>query len=371
MNWEWPPTVRRAINALPDMSGQPEGVQWSVSVLCSLAVHFLLFILWLVFQNAWFPKLTQALSSRQPTIEIVIQTAPVLPEPSPRIIAPLDQLQEKQRVDSDGMREAKKPQSPQDVQSDRDLEAGSKERPKGSAPVPQSNGRQSSVDKSVVQRDARVGAQGSKASSSEPQVSRMGAKSATSKASPPAKKKTPQPQAGSEVERIEEIEDLGGEMVFRKVASSVSAPVKVSEKVGTGKRQKNVEDVPDEVSQEGKQQSKINGGLAENGKPGVNASRAPMAVYMKSVSRAIGARWNMLVKTRMDALDTGSAKVRFRVALDGTVRQVVLENCTANAEFAELCLEVVRQAELDPPPPEAIPLMKDELLEIPFTFSLY
>ncbi len=371
MSWEWPPTVRRAINALPDVTGQPEGVQWSVSVLCSLAVHFLLFILWLVLQNGWAAKLMQAVPARQSALEIVIQIAPLPPEPSPRIVAPLDQLQEKQRVDSDGMREAKKPLAPQDVQSDRDLEAGSKDRPKGSAPLPQSNGRQSSVDKSVVQRDARAGTLGSKTQSSDPQVSRMGAKGAASKTIPSAKKKTPQPQPVAEVERIEEIEDLGGEMVFRKVASSVSAPVKVSEKVGTGKRQKNVEDVPDEVPQEGKQQSKVNGGLAENGKPGVNASRTPMAAYMKSVSRAIGARWNMLVKSRMDALETGSAKVRFRVALDGTVRQVVLENCTANAEFADLCLEVVRQAELDPPPPEAIPLMKDELLEIPFTFSLY
>jgi TonB family protein len=369
MNLQWPPLVRRAINALPDVNAQPEGVQWSVSMLCSVAVHLLVFILWLFLRNGWFSELMLTVPLRQPQIEIVIEPAP--PPASERIVAPLDQLRDGQRVDSEGMREAKTPQLQQDLQSDRDLEAGSKERPKGTAPLPQSNGKQQSIDKSVVQRDAHAGTQTSKTQSSDPQVGRMAAKSPTPKTPPPAKKKAAQPQPGSEAERLEEIEDLGGEMVFRKVASSVSAPVKVSEKVGSGKRQKNVEDVPDEPAQEGKQQSKINGGLAENGKPGVNASRTPMAAYMKSVSRAIGARWNLLVKSRMDALETGSAKVRFRVAADGTVKQVVLENCTANLEFADLCLEVVRQAELDPPPPEALPLMKDDLLEIPFTFSLY
>ncbi|MEI6872017.1 MAG: energy transducer TonB [Verrucomicrobiota bacterium] len=370
MNWEWPPFLRRAINALPDVSEQPDEVQWSVSVLCSVAVHFVLFLLWILLQDGWVAALLPSPAARRPSIEIVIESVPTPPEPKERILTPLDQLKEKQRVDSEGLREAKKTNIQHDVQSDRDLEAGSKERPMGTAPVPQANGRQSSMDKSLVQRDARAGTQTSK-SQVDPQVNRMASKSPESKAPPPAKKKATQTQPGAEVARMEEIEDLGGEMVFRRVASSVAAPVMVSEKVGVGKRQKNAEDVPDSASQEGKEQSKVKGGLAENGKPGVNASRTPMAAYMKSVSRAVGARWNVLVKSRMDALDTGSAKVRFRVAIDGKVKQVVLEQCTANREFAELCLEVVRQADLDPPPPEALPLMKDELLEIPFTFSLY
>jgi TonB family protein len=92
---------------------------------------------------------------------------------------------------------------------------------------------------------------------------------------------------------------------------------------------------------------------------------------MKSVSRAIGARWNVLVKSKNDSLDTGSAKVKFRVAADGSIREVTLVQCTANKEFSDLCLNVVRQCALDPPPPEAKPLLRDGLLEIPFTFSLF
>ncbi|NBV87337.1 MAG: energy transducer TonB [Verrucomicrobia bacterium] len=370
MNWEWPPFLRRAINALPDVSDQPEEVQWSVSMLCSVAVHFVLLLFWILVQDGWVSALLPSPSARRPSIEIVIEPAPAPPEPKERILTPLDQLKERQRVDSEGLREAKKPTTQHDVQSDRDLEAGGKERPMGKAPVPQANGRQSSVDKSLVQRDARAGTSTPR-TQVESQEKRMAAKTPEPKAPSPAKKKALQSQPGAEVARMEEIEDLGGEMVFRRVASSVAAPVMVSEKVGVGKRQKNAEDVPDSASQEGKEQSKVNGGLAENGKPGVNASRTPLAAYMKSVSRAVGARWNILVKSRMDALDTGSAKVRFGVSIDGKVGQVVLEQCTANREFADLCLEVVRQADLDPPPPEALPLMKDGLLEIPFTFSLY
>ena len=96
-----------------------------------------------------------------------------------------------------------------------------------------------------------------------------------------------------------------------------------------------------------------------------------MGVYMKSVSRAIGAKWNLLVKNRMDSLETGLVKVRFWITADGSVRRVVIERSTANRAFSELCLEAVKASQLEPPPEEAKPLLQDGLLEIPFTFSLY
>jgi TonB family protein len=254
-------------------------------------------------------------------------------------------------------------------QSDQHLEAGSMNRPKGASALPQTSARREVADKSLVQREAKAGASDVKAQTSG--VSRMGGRSTDSKATAAAKKRAVQQQAVAAASPVGDLDDLGGELVFRKVASGVAAPVKVIERLGSGKKAKSVDDSPEDLFQEGKQQTRVDGGLAENGKTGVNASKTPLAAYMKQVSRAIGARWNLVIRSRMDSLETGSVKVRFKVAMDGVVQEVVLEQSSANREFSELCLDVIRAAELDPPPPEAAPLLKKGLLEIPFTFSLY
>lgn len=368
-----PAFARRAINAVPDLNGQPERVQAVTAILGSLFVHLILLILWLMLQGGAFEKLLLAMPKKEVPIEIVIQTISVLPE---RIVSSLDQLKDKGRIDSAGLSEAKEAPKNAPFESDKNLEAGSKEVPLGNSLLPQNSAKERSIDRSLVQRDAKTGSTSGQPTKTTPDLSRLGTnasqtKGQSSKLTAAAKKRLAQQQQSLETERLEDIEDLGGELVFRKVSAGVAAPVKVSETVGIGKKQKAVDDISEDESQEGKQQSKTDGGLAQNGKVGVNASKAPMAVYMKSVSRAIGARWNVLVKSKNDSLDTGSAKVRFRVAMDGSIRDVKLERCTANQEFSDLCLEVVRQCELDPPPPEAKPLLRDGLLEIPFTFSLY
>jgi TonB family protein len=374
MKLELPAFARRAINAVPDLNGQPERVQAVTAILGSLFIHLILLILWLLLQGGTLEKLLLAMPRKDVPIEIVIQTISVLPE---RIVSSLDQLKDKVRVDSAGLSEAKEAPKNAPFESDKNLEAGSKEAPQGSSLLPQNSAKERTIDRALVQRDAKTGSTSGQQPKATPDLTRLATKSTQPKAPTPkvtasAKKRTAQqPQQGFEADHIEDIEDLGGELVFRKVSAGVAAPVKVSETVGTGKKQKAVDDISEDEAEEGKQQSKTDGGLAQNGKMGVNASKAPMAVYMKSVSRAIGARWNVLVKSKNDSLDTGSAKVKFRVAMDGSIRDIRLERCTANQEFSDLCLEVVRQCELDPPPPEAKPLLRDGLLEIPFTFSLY
>ncbi len=368
MAWELPTFARRAVNAVPDLTSQSDEVQAATGIFASLAVHLILLVLWLFLEDGIVSKLLRSLPKKEVPIEIVIQTTSILPE---RLTSPSEDRKEKGRMDSAGLSEAKEAPKNAVFESDKNLEAGSKERPRGTAPLPQTTASTRTADRALVQREAKAGALEAKPSKAAPDLTRMGTNSSTTKVTSLAKKRSPQPQAGEDTTRTEDMEDLGGELVFRKVSAGIASPVKVSEKVGVGKKQKAVDDIPEEESQEGKQQSQVDGGLAQNGKVGVNASRAPMAVYMKSVSRAIGARWNVLVKSRNDSLDTGSAKVKFRVAMDGSVREVKLEHCTANQEFSELCLDVVRQSHLDPPPPEAKVLLRDGLLDIPFTFSLY
>jgi TonB family protein len=367
MKWGLPNIARRAINALPDVSGQSGETQAFLGGVASVLFHILLLALWALSQEGWFGKLLIKLPRREVAVEMVIQMAP--PPPVERQVVPLDQLPEKTRIDSEGLAKANTPVANAKFQSDKNLEAGSTNRPKGSSALPQTNARREVTDKSLVQREAKAGALDVKSQTSG--VSRMGARASDPKATAAAKKRAVQPQSVTAATPIGDLDDLGGELVFRKVASGVAAPVKVIERLGSGKKAKSVDESPEDLFQEGKQQTRVEGGLAENGKTGVNASKTPLAAYMKQVSRAIGARWNQVIRSKMDSLETGSVKVRFKVAMDGVVHEVVLEQSSANREFSELCLDVIRAAELDPPPPEAEPLLRKGLLEIPFTFSLY
>jgi TonB family protein len=365
MKPELPVFARRAINALPDLREQPVELQAFTGVIGSIAVHILALLVWVFFQHSWIEKLLRAIPRREAPLEVVLES---VPPPSERLVVPLDKIPEKQRVDSAAMLEARDTPKETAFQSDKNLAAGSTRRPTNNSPVPTTDGR-SSTARSFGAQDAKFGASDTAKSKSETPP-KPTSKTPSSKLTALSKKPSPRPQAGVQTEKIQDLEELSGELVFRKIAAGSDSETKPAEPE-TSKPAASQEKEVDDLFQEGKEQSKVKGGLADTGKTGVNASRTALGAYMKAVSRAIGARWNVLVKQRMDSLDTGSVKVRFRVAPDGAIREVSVEHSSANRQFTEICLEVVRQARLDPPPPEAQPLLRDGLLDIPFTFSLY
>lgn len=365
MKPQLPLFARRAINALPDLRDQPVEFQAVASILGSIAVHLLALLVWAFFQNGWIVKLLGAIPRREAPLEVILEA---ISPPAERMVMPLDKIPEKQRVDSSALAEVG--QAPKDAafQSDKNLAAGSARRPTGTAPMPSTDGR-SSAARNLASQDAKFG-MGDTAKSKAESVPRLASKTPSTKVTALSKKNAQRPQAGVQSEKVPDFEELAGELVFRKIAAG-SVPEAKTDEPEKPKAAVSQEKDVDDLFQEGKEQSKIKGGLAENGKPGVNASRTALGAYMKAVSRAIGARWNILVKQRMDSLETGSVKVRFRVASDGSVREVTVEHSSADRQFTDICLDVVRQARLDPPPPEAQPLLRDGLLDIPFTFSLY
>ena len=358
-----PPMARKALNALPDLRDEPVEVQAFAAIIGSIAVHILLLLIWLSLQNGWIEKLLRAIPKPEAPLELILAPMP----PSEKLVVPLDQLRERERVDSAALSEAQQSRKDAVFQSDRNLAAGSVAKPSGNAPQPSADGRNTAV-KTLAAQDAKAGSSSTPKSktATPPPMS----KTTSSKVASLSKKPAVRPEVGTQTERFEDLEELAGELVFRKFAAGGDAASKSADSKASSSKE-SAEKAVDDLFQEGKEQSKVKGGLAQNGKTGVDASKTALAAYMKSVSRAIGARWNVLVKEKMDLLDTGSVKVRFKVASDGTVRDVVVEHSTANRQFSEICMGVVRAATLDPPPEEARPLLRDGLLEIPFTFSLY
>ena len=364
MKFELPPVARKAINALPDLREEPPQFQALAAIMGSVAVHILVLLIWLSLQNGWIEKLLRAIPKPEAPLELVFAPLP----PPEKMVVPLDQLREKERVDSAALAEAPKPRPDAAFQSDRNLAAGSTSKPVGTAPQPSADGRNTAV-KTLASQEAKAGSSSTpkaKVSNTPPPMS----KTTASKVASLSKKPAARPEVGAQTERFEDLEELAGELVFRKFAAGSDAASKSADSKSSSSSE-SPEKSADDLFKEGKEQSKVKGGLAQNGKTGVDANKTALAAYMKSVSRAIGARWNVLVKEKMDLLDTGSVKVRFKIAQDGTVKDILVEHSTANRQFSEICMGVVRAAKLDPPPEEARPLLREGLLEIPFTFSLY
>ncbi len=113
--------------------------------------------------------------------------------------------------------------------------------------------------------------------------------------------------------------------------------------------------------------TKVNGMNMPEGEDGVDSVATPLGRYKKSVSSAVGSRWNYYIQKRMSLLQTGKVNVVFSLDSRGKVRSFRLEENTSNPAHAALIEQCVREAEFDPPPPEAL---RNGTFEYPMSFHL-
>ncbi|MEQ1853140.1 MAG: TonB family protein, partial [Chthoniobacteraceae bacterium] len=84
--------------------------------------------------------------------------------------------------------------------------------------------------------------------------------------------------------------------------------------------------------------------------------------------RRVGSRWNYFIQQRMSLLQTGKVLVSFSIDARGKLRNFHIEENTSNPAHGALVEQCVREAEFDPPPPEAL---RNGLFEYPMSFNLY
>ena len=113
--------------------------------------------------------------------------------------------------------------------------------------------------------------------------------------------------------------------------------------------------------------TKVNGANLPTGDDGIDAVATPLGRYKKAVSSAVGSRWNYYIQQRMSLLQTGKVVVLFRIDAKGRLRGFHVEENTSNSTHAALIEQCVREAEFDPPPPEAL---RDGIFEFPMSFNL-
>lgn len=113
--------------------------------------------------------------------------------------------------------------------------------------------------------------------------------------------------------------------------------------------------------------TKVNGAAMPEGDDGVDSVATPLGRYKKAVSAAVGSRWNYYIQQRMSLLQTGKITAVFSLDSHGKVRGFRIEENTSNRAHAALIEQCVREAEFDPPPPEAL---RNGSFEYPMSFHL-
>ncbi len=333
--------IRRGMGFFPDISRESDAHQNTVGIIISLVLHLLLLLFIGLFRTGFLDGWVQQFMPERKVheIEVVVEEAPQ------RITVPLDEMQRRVAVESEGMQEGNRKSDKAMFESDKNLVAGTSGGPKGLLPLPSQEGRSVPVRSFTEQEAAELGRKNADARKAAKAAGRM-----------------------SDLKRDDMLGtlpegSLEGTLVFRRMSGPEGG------KTGGGDLLDGVSDVGSDRLK--KDRSRVEGRLENTGQSGVDAAKSPVGVYRKQVSAAIGENWNTLVAKRMDGLDQGAVKVRFKVDAKGVVRGIEIDRNTANKAFADLCIEAVSTAKIPPPPAEALPLMKAGLLEIPFNFALY
>ena len=383
---------------IPDISAVPVRRQVTIGIVASVVLH-LLALLVLAQVAELVRKPADLAAARPPPEELEMTIMP--PEEPPILAAPVEP--EKQFIDSRGLAESKPAANPI-FETDKDMTAASEKAASGDVPLPSQDGR-GRFDNVFDTKKSSVG------SMKEPPAPLLEVASAPptpptppAKAHPAQEKTTPTPPAATPapaappppkteaakvaqatLEKLREVEKKRDDEIAlaAKALPPLPQPVTTLEKpeirraipVPPSPQQMAKLTPPAPPSRPGYQpeqeKSKVEGSITNRGKNAVDAVATPLGKYKAQVYNAVGSRWLYYVKSQMDVLAIGTAKVSFFVTRTGKVQNIRVDGNTANASFAEVCERAIRDAEITAPPAGSLDQMRDGRLEYSITFTLY
>ena len=400
---------------IPDLSRVPLRRQVLIGVLVSILLHLLAFlVLGLLADIERKPDDLAAAQSPQPqALELEIMQ-PEEPPILPALVEP-----EKQFIDSRGLAESKPAEKPL-FETDKDMTAASDQPATGDLPLPSQAG-QGRIANVFDTKKSMVGAvqepptielaatppvPAATPSQAQPAAKEAPAqpKFAPAATATPAPAATPPPKtsekpdaaanAKATLEKLREVEKKRDDeiaLAAREKLPPLPPPVTKMEKpapeptVLPGIPVRPTRDQlaklttpspmikpPSRSSYQPElEKSRVEGRITNRGRNAVDAVATPLGKYKSQVYNAIGARWLYYVKSQMDVLAIGTAKVSFYITRSGRVQAIQVEGNTANASFAEVCERAIRDAEITAPPDGSLDELRDGRLEYSITFTLY
>jgi hypothetical protein len=376
---------------LPDLRGVPVRRQVTVAIIASAILHGLFLVVAVLFL-AMSPERVEFARAKPKLAPLEIQLVPSPPAPVEPHIFTLSELQQKEYLDSTGLKKAELAPDQPLFESDQNMIAASELPATGDAPLPSIDGRTGLPFTNFTTQQSAVGPK------PQPEAADIALAAAPTPTPPPPPQPppipaepAPQPAEESKPPPLKKSIELRGdeiallpdrptkpEPLTRPTPTPEAPPIMPPTKPQPSQElAKLVTPAPKSAPpknpgfQPEQQKTKIEGSISNRGKASVDAVRTPLAVYKKQISEAVGSRWYYYIKQRADVITLGVASFIFTINREGRVTSVTMVGNTSNQSFANLCEQSIREAEFAPPPPEAIEVMKNGTMEVPFSFTFY
>ncbi len=349
-------------NRLPDLRRVSTKRQAAMGLLFSILFHLVLLSV-AALVGLLLPEWIQdlPLPEPEPARTIEIELVPVPPAPAPPSAPP--QEPRLVAIQADGLTEAAQAPEKPIFESSQNMVAGSEKPGAGTVPLPSQEGadlpfQQFKNQKASLSQDPAAAAAREKAMEQQPVKPEKEVPEKDPKEAKQAVEKAPPPEP----------------LLMAKNSTVPIPAAELPEPVAPPKPAvlpKPAEEMAgDPGTQPELRQTRIDGSISNRGRPGVDAVKTPMGVYREKIRMQIHSRWLREVEEKKSTCTPGLVRVAFYVAREGRIEGVrVLEN-TSNGGFGDICEYAVRAAKLPPPPPD-VELMKDERLEMVFSFYLY
>jgi hypothetical protein len=119
--------------------------------------------------------------------------------------------------------------------------------------------------------------------------------------------------------------------------------------------------------------SKVRGTISNRGEAAVNAAETPVGRYMRLVTSAVEKKWHLLRRQNADAVTFGNLQLRFFVESDGSVRtlDVISDKKKADPRMLDFTLRAILEAEIPAIPPDLLPLLDRQRLEVEYDVLIY
>ena len=73
----------------------------------------------------------------------------------------------------------------------------------------------------------------------------------------------------------------------------------------------------------------------------------------------------------MDLIEVGSVQIHFFIDRNGQATKVAVRDSTSNTAFESFCVQAITAADIPPIPPDVVPVLEQNRLEITYTFTIY
>lgn len=116
--------------------------------------------------------------------------------------------------------------------------------------------------------------------------------------------------------------------------------------------------------------TRLRGSIDSAGRASVASLSTPLGRYRKAISDAVGSSWYYHIGSRLDMFNYGTVAVLFSIDKNGKAHRPRVLSNTSNESFEIVTVESILAAEIPPIPPDVLPALEGERIEIDFSFSI-